>query len=344
VSSTSSAQRADRLVIGRYSTDPLPAKERYAAWHLREWPRAKPIYRTDPIEPFDCRWEWAQLGQVMFVHTEITGLRWERRLDDIRISDFDPLIVSLMKTGEAQGDFDGRAFHETAGTFHFHDLGRPSVHVSTASETYNLVIPRSLASRAFGALEDLHGLVVPEPRAALLFAHAEQVRRLLPTLTIEAGERLGWVFLDLLSVALDGLRPAPPGPVSGAHALRARAVALLETELGLGETTVEALGASLGVSRNRLFEAFKPDGGVRAFITVQRLERARAALADLGRNEPIGSVADRLGFSDPAHFSRLFRQRYGMTPREYRHLVRSDADLLARAGAGSTDQPSQSLS
>jgi AraC-like DNA-binding protein len=37
----------------------------------------------------------------------------------------------------------------------------------------------------------------------------------------------------------------------------------------------------------------------------------------------ITEVAMRLGYSDPAHFTRAFRRRFGMTPGQWRQSVRS---------------------
>ena len=168
--------------ILRYTTDDLPPEDRYRTWYLRDWPRSEPIFRTVPTEPFNTRWESVQLGSVMFVYTEISGMRWERRRQDIRVSDFDPIIVNMMIEGEAQGDMDGRPFHETAGTFHFHDLSRPSLHASTASLTYSVVVPRPVAEQWFAPLQDLHGLVIGGAAARTLFACAEHVRQMLPRL------------------------------------------------------------------------------------------------------------------------------------------------------------------
>jgi AraC-like DNA-binding protein len=320
--------RSETIPILTYSTADLPPDERYRAWSLRDWPRSKPIYRTDPTEPFDTRWTYAQLGPVTFVHTHITAMRWERRLDDIRSSDFDPIIVGLMKSGLAHGDFDGRPFHEPAGTFHFHDLARPSLHVSTASETFGLVVPRPVATEWFGPLEPLHGLVVPEPAAAMVFGQAEQTLAALPTLDEAQAERLGRVFLELVAVALAGVRPKVAPRLSAVEALRGRAIALIESRLGMGEIGIPELCRDLGVARGRLFAAFRKDGGVQAFMSTRRLERAREALSDTSRIEPIGGLAHRLGFSDAAHLSRSFRSRYGMTPSAYRSLLDHDEALL----------------
>ncbi len=317
------APEREAVPILRFSTSDLPPAERYAAWLERGWPRPDSIFRTKPSEPFNTSWESAQLGPVTFVRTEITGMSWERRLGDIRVSDFDPIVISMMVEGYAHGDMDGRAFRETAGTFHISDLARPSLHVSTASRTYNLIIGRSVALECLSRLDDLHGLVIDGDAAEMLFSHAAQVQRMLPRLRLADADRLGRVFLDLVAVAVGDARPNHTVRSRPADILRARAVEEIERQLGNREVSIADLGRALGVSRARLFAAFRPDGGVQTYITAERLSRARAALFDVNRAEPVGNIAHRLGFSDAPHLSRAFRQRYGMTPTEYRRLVAS---------------------
>lgn len=318
------------LPILRYSTDALPPGERYRAWYLRDWPRSEPIYRTEPTEPFNTRWESVQLGPVTFVHAEITGMRWERRRQDIRASDFDPIIVNMMLEGEAQGDMDGRPFHETAGSFHFHDLGRPSLHASTASRTHSLIIPRPVAEAWFAPIHDLHGLVVDGAAAASLFAFAAQIREMLPRLDLSEADRRGRLFLELLAVALLDRRPSPSVRLSAENILRRKAEEEIERRLGQ-DIVIADLCRSIGTSRSRLFAAFQDDGGVQAYITGQRLERARTALAELEIAEPINIIADRLGFGDATQLSRSFRKRYGMAPSEYRRLLATGPAEVAKA-------------
>jgi len=323
--------RGEPIEIMRFSTAGLPPEQRYPVWLDWGWPRNSAIFRTAPTEPFDTEWETAILGEVVFLRISITGMRYERRLQDIRVSDFDALIVNMMVEGSAQGVFDGREFREGAGSFHFHDITRPSLHSSTASLTYSLVVPRPLAVELFGTLDDLHGLVVSGACADLLLAHAERAWRALPGLDKSSAPPLGRSFLDLLAVAAAHARAEAPAPATAAARLRRRAVALIESRLNT-TLTLRELCEGLDASRKALFAAFREDGGVQNYVRATRLDRAKAALADLEREEPIGMIALRLGFCDASHLSRLFRDRFGMTPRDYRRLLTSDADGQTNRG------------
>lgn len=107
------------IPIERYSTDDLPPDERYQAWLDRGWFRVAPIFRTVPAEPFNTTIESAAAGRLLVMYTEITAMSWERRVDDIRDSDFQPFSVNMMVQGTAQGDMDGRPFFEPAGHLSF---------------------------------------------------------------------------------------------------------------------------------------------------------------------------------------------------------------------------------
>jgi AraC-like DNA-binding protein len=315
--------RHDPIEILHFATTPLPPEERYSAWLSRSWPRVDAIYRTEPAEPFDTLFESVELGEILFVYAEITGMRWERRLQDIRSSDFDPLIVNMMIEGRAQGDFDGRDFHEEPGAVHFHDLAKPSIHVSTASRTYSVVMPRPVASSLFGSLDDLHGLVVTGVCADLLHAQAERIWQALPQLDRSCAPALGRSLLDLLAVAVNQARASAPRVSTPEIELRRRAEAFIESRLNRS-VPIPDLCKALATTRGNLFAAFREDGGVHKSLRTVRLERAKHAVLDLERGEPIGTIALRLGFCDAPHLTRLFRARYGMSPRDYRHLVAQD--------------------
>jgi AraC-like DNA-binding protein len=86
------------------------------------------------------------------------------------------------------------------------------------------------------------------------------------------------------------------------------------------ELSPDDVASALCVSRRTLYDWFARSGqSPFAFIQQTRLERCRQALIDPeGRNRTITRIAFDNGFSDMAHFSRLFKATYGAGPRDYR--------------------------
>jgi AraC-like DNA-binding protein len=63
-------------------------------------------------------------------------------------------------------------------------------------------------------------------------------------------------------------------------------------------------------------------------LLLKRLEKAAMLLRDASRyDHRIADIALESGFTDLSHFSRAFRQRYGVTPSEMRAAARCDAPL-----------------
>jgi AraC-like DNA-binding protein len=86
------------------------------------------------------------------------------------------------------------------------------------------------------------------------------------------------------------------------------------------ELTPDAVARNLRCSRAHLYRVFARHGAaVAEYIREVRLQRARAVLeADFASRETIGDIAFRCGFDNPIYFARLFKDRFGMLPREAR--------------------------
>jgi len=75
-----------------------------------------------------------------------------------------------------------------------------------------------------------------------------------------------------------------------------------------------------GISPRHLHRLFKGDGlSFGGWVRRRRLSEARRQLANKGFSDnSIIEIAFQWGFNDAAHFSRTFRQEFGLSPREYR--------------------------
>jgi AraC family cel operon transcriptional repressor len=73
-----------------------------------------------------------------------------------------------------------------------------------------------------------------------------------------------------------------------------------------------------------------------AFVVGRRLEHAALLLTTT--TEPIGRIAQRCGFSGQSYFGRLFHDRYGLAPRDYREATRRAVVPAAPEGPAARDQ------
>jgi AraC family transcriptional regulator, positive regulator of tynA and feaB len=102
--------------------------------------------------------------------------------------------------------------------------------------------------------------------------------------------------------------------------LRARVVAHIRNHLVDPDLDVDLIAAAMGCSKRYLHKIFSDQGTTLAkLIWSMRLERCYVDLGDPAKaNVSITDVAYSWGFGDSCHFSRAFKVRYGVTPREFR--------------------------
>ncbi|MFV0262565.1 MAG: transcriptional regulator FeaR [Kluyvera sp.] len=81
----------------------------------------------------------------------------------------------------------------------------------------------------------------------------------------------------------------------------------------------EWLASETGMSVRSLYRLFADKGLVVAqYIKNRRLDLCAQALLNARDDEKLAGIGYRWGFSDHSHFSTAFKQRFGMSPGEYR--------------------------
>jgi len=85
--------------------------------------------------------------------------------------------------------------------------------------------------------------------------------------------------------------------------------AALETRL-----TIETLAREVGLSPAHFARAFRESLGraPHQYLLARRLERARRLLETTSAT--LSDIAQRTGFADQAHFTKLFKRAFGTTP------------------------------
>ncbi|MCP1837020.1 acetamidase/formamidase/AraC-like DNA-binding protein [Bradyrhizobium sp. USDA 4532] len=95
----------------------------------------------------------------------------------------------------------------------------------------------------------------------------------------------------------------------------------VERSLEEPDLTPVKIASAEGISERYLQKLFEGAGtSFTHYLRERRLQRTWADLSNPAEaHRSISEIAFRVGFNDSAHFSRAFRQRFGLSPREFRH-------------------------
>lgn len=118
--------------------------------------------------------------------------------------------------------------------------------------------------------------------------------------------------------------PIAYGRLGGVRAMHLhRLCQTIETLLNDPGLTPERVAAEQGVSPRYMQKLFSAAGETFSqYVKARRLERCRAELASPAHaNASISDICFRWGFNGSAHFSRAFRDAYGVSPRDYRRAA-----------------------
>lgn len=151
-----------------------------------------------------------------------------------------------------------------------------------------------------------------------------QIGHILGALVAEsdAGNPGGLAFVEALAMALShqlalhaGVHKPRVEHLRGGLSSRAkrRALELMNDRLDRN-LSVESLASEVGLSPAHFARAFKEAMGLapHRYLLMRRLEHARRLLDT--PDAILSDVAQRTGFADQAHFTRLFKREFGVTP------------------------------
>lgn len=205
---------------------------------------------------------------------------------------------------------------------------------STAATHVTILVPRrelrirpTQIDRLIGVrIDGSHG-----PGALVSVLARESVRSATEFREAEA-LRSAAAVIELIAVALEA-RLGDEQPASDER-LRDRIAGYIEARLADPDLSPPGIAAAHHISVRRLHKLFEDQPlTVAALIRRRRLERCRAELTGSGRT--VTAVAARWGFSDPTHFSKLFKTTYGYNARA---LVTNNRARTTRTGTAGPEQ------
>ena len=304
-----------------FSTLGVATQYQFAAWreHLASLievrlPDGKSLNDGFPAE--HTAWN---LGGMLVVQQRTSAHSYSRSAAMLRSSSIDHWYVALTRTGRAWTEVDGRVIEGQPGRLEIRSLGHPFSGRTTESEGLFLYLPRDLFADAAATLDAKNNSILSSNFANLLVDYINGIEARLRSLTAEDLPRITRATRSMIIACL-----APPAEHNAAAehlagiALMERARRYVQHNLGVADLTPESMCRALGISRTRLYQLFEPSGGVLHYIQSRRLYTAHIALSDPADRRRIVDIAEAVGFSSAANFSRAFSKEFGYSPREAR--------------------------
>ncbi|GGE87404.1 helix-turn-helix domain-containing protein [Stappia taiwanensis] len=306
-----------------FSLEGVPPQQRFALWRESiscifsvEAPREA---RT---EDFRAQLDAHVVGDAAVVRTHTQAQEWERGAGQIARDGMDHIMIQRYEAGTMEVSHRGGTETFAQNGLIVFDLAQEMASRTTDLVNLSLLLPRNVLEPHLKEAGDHHMQVLAgdNPMTRLLQQHMHSLKALAGDMSLTEAAEASAATIALVAACLNATGPSGHGPEPGiGYAFLTRARQVIEDRLADPELTPAQVARLAGVSRTRLYEMFEPFGGVRSYIRERRLGRALRMLLDKRcRHQPIGAIALACGFLNDSAFSRAFKQRYGMAPRETR--------------------------
>jgi AraC-like DNA-binding protein len=318
------------------STDGVSRAERFAYWRAVSRQTCIPLVaRRDTDDDFSAEMRMTAMGAVN-IATIVSTPYWVQRTPQL-IRQFDPenyqLMVNVRGDGlAAQGRQEATL---SPGDMALYDSSRPFLGRSGVGGASAYLLTVTFPRRLLPLPEDLVRRLI-----AVRLPGSEGVGKIVSRFLLDlaanprtcnsAGSvHVGEAVLELITAVLSEHAGSRSWDSSaGRSALLMSIRKFIAEHLADPQLSPAMVAAAHFISLRALQLLFKSQGmTVSGLIRDQRLERCRRDLsAPSFVSVPVSRVGVRWGFNDSAHFSRVFRAKYGVPPGEYRTMTQQGAD------------------
>jgi AraC-like DNA-binding protein len=309
-----------------FRSEDLPVADRFTWWREMACQAHVPtMVRSDREADFRATLRVLDFGAIQVSSLAHPSLRVQRTWKAIRQSDPGMYCLALPLRGTMRFAQSDREAEFGPQDLMLYDTSRPFrgwISTDGNDDIAHMImqIPRSALPLPPGKLSRLTAIRLPGTGGigALLSSHLGELARQAAHYTAADAARLSSLTLDLLGALCAHHLEAGACLSSEARqqVLQAQIRDFIQQRLGDPDLTADTIAAAHHISTRYLYKLFQDqDLSVAGWIRQRRLERCRHDLADPQmRSRPIHSIAARWGFTDGAHFSRVFRAAYGISP------------------------------
>ena len=279
---------------------------------------------------FQGRVSWRQIGSLLLCDISSSPQHVVRQSSHIQHCGRDVIELNLQLHGEGKVAQDGRECVTRPGEIVLYDSARPyELSFGGPFRLLYINFPKELFRSRFGLAEHVTARTIDGTSGVARFLSDYISALVLQSEEEDATfcDRLESHLGDLLVTALSALTRGSASDRYCRTMALCRAKTFIVENLRDESLSPAIVANTLGVSRRYLYDLFADEElPVGYWIRQRRLERCRLDIENVALStRSLSDIAFSWGFSDAAHFSRAFRNYYGMSPKDCRSAKRATA-------------------
>jgi AraC-like DNA-binding protein len=280
--------------------------------------------QSDMSDAFSGSISQSMIGAVSCTRVDSCAQRVLRTPARISRAREDFVLITLGTKG-VNGVFqDGREAIVSAGEFVIYDTTRPyELRFDDYFSQTIFRVPRKLLQQRVGSFDTLTATTfsAERPLERLAYDFLINISGIVDRVDADAAARLSDQALDLVAMAFsERIQGGCPGQSFHRSALLYRLKSYILMHLRDPELSLSTAAAALRVSTRYVSDLMAAEQlSFRSYVQAQRLDKCKRDLSDPSNAaRHVGDIAYAWGFKDLAHFSRTFKERFGVSPREWR--------------------------
>ncbi|WP_158817513.1 helix-turn-helix domain-containing protein [Methylocapsa sp. S129] len=312
------------------TTANIPVREKFAYWHDVVCDNLVDLeYKLVGDRGFEAAFHGTPVSDLHLCRIQASPHSAERSKAGISRSANATLVFNFVLSGSMVAEQDGGVAQLRAGDGALCDAERPyRLHSDEAFDLACIRVPRQLIASRNDLPQRLLACNFSDRSelAPMVFAYLSRLVDSALKLGDSARIRVAQNFTELLAAMVAELAESGQPPLSEYRSLALiRVKATVERSLRNPNATSATIAEELKLSQRYINQLLEAEGtSLSRYMWSRRLKSCAAQLRNPAlRGRSVSQIAMENGFNDLSHFSKAFRNRFGVPPREYRNVPSS---------------------
>lgn len=251
----------------------------------------------------------------------------------------DCFFAVVLTSGQYRLEQGGREVYLQPGEMSIYDATQPHrIDIPCRFSKILISIPRQKLTQRIPNIGNITAVKIPTDSgvgavsSGLIQSTVNHLHRIEPHQFLEMTEAV----IDLFALSVSQINKGTPNLSRHRQLTLMRVKQFVEKHIADQKLNAHTVAEGTGLSIRYINNLFSGENtSLMRYLIQQRLEKCRRQIAgEKYYTVPISNIAMQFGFYNMSHFSRAFKQQFGVSPRQYRAIKATQCDKLHSTNSG----------